>query len=163
MPSKDASAPKAARTTLMVSPEIFMQVYDSPHSLPGKFRWVTADADVRIIEKLLGMDARTIGAPLWVSGDTQKCRKCGRETNWLDIVSSALAKTHQRELLVTVILGDKKYVKIAECHRRPSLLPMPDADSRPAQLQMPQLGVRANRPAGADRKSGARRPITGTG
>ena len=135
MPSKDASAPQAARTTLVVSPEIFKQVYDSPHSLPGKFRWVTADADVRIIEKLLGMDARTIGAPLWVSGDTQKCRKCGRETNWLDIVSSALAKTHQRDLLVTVILGDKKYVNteapnaIADLHCYQCKTPIPDLRS----------------------------------
>jgi hypothetical protein len=112
MPSKAASAAKGARTTLVVSPEVFKQVYDSPHSLPGKFRWVTAHSDVRIIEKLLGMDANTIGAPLWVSGDTKNCRKCGRETNWLDIVSSALAKTHQRALLVEVILGDRKYVNV---------------------------------------------------
>ena len=112
MPSTEAAAAKGGRTTLVVSPEVFRQVYDSPHSLPGKFRWVTAHADVRIIEKLLGIDPNAIGAPLWVSGDTQKCRKCGRETNWLDIVSSALAKTHQRELLVRVILGDKKYVNV---------------------------------------------------
>jgi len=135
MPTKGASAPKAARTTLVVSPEIFKQVYDSPHSLPGKFRWVTADADVRIIEKLLGMDAKTIGVPLWVSGDTQKCRKCGRQTNWLDIVSSALAKTHQRELLVRVILGDKKYVNteapnaIADLHCYQCKTPIPDLRS----------------------------------
>ena len=112
MPSKGASAPKTARITLIVSPETFRQVYDSPHSLPGKFRWVTAHADVRIIEKLLGMVPKTIGVPLWVSGDTHKCGKCGWETNWLDSVSFALAKTHQRELLVRVILGEKKYVNI---------------------------------------------------
>jgi hypothetical protein len=112
MPSKNASTAKPARTTLVVSPEIFKEVYDSPHSLPGKFRWVTSHDDVRTIERLLGMDANTIGAPLWVSGDTQNCRKCGRETNWLDIVSSALAQTHQKELLIKVILGDKKYVNV---------------------------------------------------
>jgi hypothetical protein len=109
MPGKSAAA-AAARTTLVVSPEIFKQVYDSPHSLPGKFRWVTSEADVRKIERLLGIDPNSIGAPLWVSGDTKKCRNCGRETNWLDIVSSALTRTHQKELLVKVILGDKKYV-----------------------------------------------------
>jgi hypothetical protein len=40
MPSK--SNPQAqGRTTHVVSPEIFKQVYDSPSSLPGKHRWVT--------------------------------------------------------------------------------------------------------------------------
>jgi hypothetical protein len=87
-------------------------VYDSPHSLPGKEKWVTSEADVRAIEKLLGMEARTIGAPLWVSGDTRHCRKCKRETNWLDIVASGVAKQHNKELLVKVILGDKKYVNV---------------------------------------------------
>jgi hypothetical protein len=94
----------------VVSAEIFKQVYDSPLSLPGKDRWTTSDADVRAIEKLLGMDPQTIGAPLWVSGDTRHCKKCGRETNWLDIVSSALSQTHQKELLTKVILGERKYV-----------------------------------------------------
>jgi hypothetical protein len=87
-------------------------VYDSPHSLPGKEKWVTSEADVRAIEKLLGMKAGTIGAPLWVSGDTRHCRKCKRETNWLDIVASGVAKQHNKELLVKVILGDKKYVNV---------------------------------------------------
>jgi hypothetical protein len=100
------------RTTHVVSPEIFKQVYDSPHSLPGKHRWVTKDEDVRTIEKLLGIPERGIGAPLWVSGDTRHCPKCQRETNWLDIVSSALTKTHQRALLVEVILGDRKYINV---------------------------------------------------
>jgi hypothetical protein len=100
----------AARKTRVVAPEIFRQVYDSPASLPGKHRWITTDADVRSIEKLLGLPAQSIGAPLWVSGDTRNCRKCGRETNWLDIVSSGLAKAHGKELLVRVILGERKYV-----------------------------------------------------
>jgi len=112
MPSKGKSDSQTPRTTHVVSAEIFKQVYDSPLSLPGKYRWVTSDADVRTIERLLGMDPKTIGAPLWVSGDTRNCPKCGRETNWLDIVSSALSQTHQKELLVRVILGDKKYVNI---------------------------------------------------
>jgi len=99
-------------TTRVVSPEIFKQVYDSPLSLPGKHRWVTNDEDIRTIEKLLGIPEKSIGAPLWVSGDTRQCQKCGRETNWLDIVSSALTKTHQRALLVEVILGERKYVNV---------------------------------------------------
>jgi hypothetical protein len=55
---------------------------------------------------------KTIGAPLWVSGDTRHCSKCTRETNWLDIVSSALTKVHGKELLVKVILGERKYVNV---------------------------------------------------
>jgi hypothetical protein len=106
------SNPQQGRTTHAVSPEIFKQVYDSPFSLPGAHRWVTTDEDVRTIEKLLGIPEKSIGAPLWVSGDTRHCPHCGRETNWLDIVSSALAKTHQRSLLVQVILGDRKYVNV---------------------------------------------------
>jgi len=110
MPSK--SPESADATTRMVSPQIFKQVYDSPFSLPGAHRWVTKDEDVRTIEKLLGIPEKSIGAPLWVSGDTRHCPKCGRETNWLDIVSSALIKTHKRSLLVQVILGDRKYVNV---------------------------------------------------
>ena len=106
------SNPKSEATTRAVTPEIFKQVYDSPLSLPGKHRWVTKDEDVRTIEKLLGIPEKSIGAPLWVSGDTRHCPKCGRETNWLDIVSSALTKTHQKALLVEVILGERKYVNV---------------------------------------------------
>jgi hypothetical protein len=104
--------PNSQATTRVVSPEIFKQVYDSPLSLPGKHRWVTKDEDVRTIEKLLGIPEKSIGAPLWVSGDARNCPKCGRETNWLDIVSSALTKTHQKALLVEVILGERKYVNV---------------------------------------------------
>jgi hypothetical protein len=50
--------------TVEVPDPIFRQVYDSPSPLPGERRWVTPDEDVREIEKLLGMDPRTIGAPL---------------------------------------------------------------------------------------------------
>jgi hypothetical protein len=99
-------------STRIVSAEVFKQVYDSPHSLPGKEKWVTSNSDVRAIEKLLGMEAGTIGAPLWVSGDTRRCKKCDRETNWLDIVASGVARQHNKELLVKVILGDKKYVNV---------------------------------------------------
>jgi hypothetical protein len=74
------------------------------------------DEDVRTIEKLLGIPERSVGAPLWMSGDTRHCPKCDRETNWLDIVSSALTKTHQRALLVEVILGDRKYVNVEVPH-----------------------------------------------
>jgi len=111
MPTK--TNPKSqGSTTRVVSPEIFKQVYDSPLSLPGKHRWVTKDEDVRTIEKLLGIPEKSIGSPLWVSGDTHHCAECGRETNWLDIVSSALTKTHQKALLVDVILGERKYVNV---------------------------------------------------
>lgn len=101
---------RSTRKTHVVPPELFKQVYDSPQSLPGKHRWVTSDEDVRGIEKLLGLPKKSIGAPLWVSGDTRNCRKCGRETSWLDIVSSGLAKVHGKELLVNVILGERKFV-----------------------------------------------------
>ena len=107
-----ASDKAAERSTFQVGEELFQQVYDSPSSLPGKEKWVTCDADVREIEKLLGMDASTIGAPLWVSGDSRHCPSCDRETNWLDIVSSALGAVHQRRLLVQVILGDRKFVNV---------------------------------------------------
>ncbi len=108
--SGKSNSESRGRTTRAVNSEIFKQVYDSPASLPGKNRWVTTDEDVRTIEKLLEIPPNSIGAPLWVSGDTRNCPKCGRETNWLDIVSSALKKTHQKALLVQVILGDRKYV-----------------------------------------------------
>jgi hypothetical protein len=110
MPKRESSRPATAPATRMVTEEIFKQVYDSPHSLPGKDKWVTTDEDVRAIERLLGMTPKTIGAPLWVSGDTRRCPRCDRETNWLDIVSSALDKVHGKQLLVKVILGEKKYV-----------------------------------------------------
>ena len=106
MPTKSTDG----RMTHVVSDEVFRQVYDSPQSLPGKQRWVTSDKDVRTIEKRLGLEAGAIGAPLWVSGDTRSCKGCGRETNWLDIVDSALAKVHDPTLLVQVILGERKYV-----------------------------------------------------
>lgn len=109
MPTK-ANPESQGRATRLVSPEIFKQVYDSPLSLPGTHRWVTND--VRTLEKLLGISEKSIGAPLWVSGDTRNCPKCDRETNWLDIISSALTKTHQKALLVEVILGERKYINV---------------------------------------------------
>jgi hypothetical protein len=101
-----------ATSTKRVSNELFQRVYDSPKSLPGRHRWLTSDGDVRKVEELLGMPARTIGAPLWVSGDRRACPKCGRETNWLDIVSSALSSVHAREMIANVILGDAKFVNV---------------------------------------------------
>ena len=98
--------------TVPVSDELFKQVYDSPASLPGKERWVTIDEDVRRIEELLGMPDLTIGVPLWVSGDVRNCAKCDREVNWLDIVSSALERVHDRKMIASVILGDQKYVNV---------------------------------------------------
>jgi hypothetical protein len=114
MPAKSPQSPP--RTTRVVSNEIFQQVYDSPASLPGKHRWVTTEEDVRTIEKILGIPDKSIGAPLWVSGDTRHCPKCGRESNWLDIVGSALTKVHQKQLLVEVILGERKYVNVEVPH-----------------------------------------------
>jgi hypothetical protein len=104
------------RNTVRVSDELFRQVYDSPRSLPGKEKWVTTDEDVRAIERVLGMKSRTIGAPLWVSGDTRHCKKCGRETNWLDIVTSALGGVHEKELIVKVILGKDRFVNVEAPH-----------------------------------------------
>jgi hypothetical protein len=104
------------RQTIQVSDEVFRQVYDSPASLPGKEKWVTIDGDVRAIEKLLGMKPNTIGAPLWLSGDSRRCRKCERETSWLDIVSSALKKAHGKEMIAEVILGERKFVNIEVPH-----------------------------------------------
>lgn len=98
------------KNTFSVSNEIFQQVYDSPHSLPGKHKWVTTDEDVRAIGKLLGMPHKSIGAPLWVSGDEKHCPKCHREINWLDIVLSAVEHVHGKAMIARVILGDKKYV-----------------------------------------------------
>jgi len=98
------------KNTFPVSDEVFRQVYDSPSSLPGKFRWVTKDEDVRAIEEILGIPAKTIGAPLWVSGGKKECSKCNREVNWLDIVLSAVHDIHGKEMIARVILGDKKFV-----------------------------------------------------
>jgi hypothetical protein len=96
--------------THSVSTDIFRQVYDSPASLPGDYRWVTNDPDVRKIEEILGMPPQTIGAPLWVSGDRMQCADCGRITSWLDIVSSALEHVHQSTMIARVILGSQKFV-----------------------------------------------------
>jgi len=112
MPKKESASKTVGPATRVVSAEVFKRVYDSPQSLPGKERWVTVDADVRMIERLLGMETKTIGAPLWVSGDTRNCPKCHRETNWLDIIASGLSQVHRKEMLVKVILGDKKYVNV---------------------------------------------------
>ena len=98
------------RTTLPVNDKVFRQVYDSPASLPGRYKWLTSEADVRKIEELLGMPPKTIGAPLWVSGDRKTCPKCRREINWLDIVSSALGQVHARAMIAGVILGSQKWV-----------------------------------------------------
>lgn len=98
------------RKTIKVSDELFRQVYDSPASLPGRYRWITACEDVRKLEGLLGMASGTIGAPLWVSGDSEKCLKCGRQPSWLDIVASALDGVHERAIITRVILGAQKYV-----------------------------------------------------
>ncbi len=112
-PTRKTSTRKTStRTTYVVNEDVFKQVYDSPRSLPGKEKWLTSEKDVRTIERLLGMTSGTIGAPLWVSGDTRHCPKCGRETNWLDIVSSALARVHGKDLLIKVILGEKKFVNV---------------------------------------------------
>ena len=102
----------AQQTTMPVNTEIFKAVYNSPASLPGKQKWITKEEDVRTIEKILGMPDKTIGAPLWVSGDRKTCPKCKREINWLDIVDSALSNVHSKEMIAKVILGDIKFVNI---------------------------------------------------
>ncbi|MCI0721219.1 MAG: hypothetical protein L0338_19940 [Acidobacteria bacterium] len=98
------------KNTHPVSDDVFRAVYDSPAALPGRHKWMTSDEDVRKIEELLGMPSKTIGAPLWVSGDRKRCSKCQREINWLDIVSSALDQVHRREMIARVILGEQKFV-----------------------------------------------------
>ena len=98
------------RETVEVDPVVFRAVYDSPASLPGRHRWTTPESDVRRLEKLLEMPARTIGAPLWVSGDEPDCPKCGRRVTWYDIVASALHGVHDRAMIARVILGERKYV-----------------------------------------------------
>ncbi len=114
--TQNSSPQSPARTTRLVSPEVFKQVYDSPASLPGKYRWVTKDEDVCGVERLLGIPEKSIGTPLWVSGDTRNCQMCGPESNWLDIIGSALAKDHQKALMVEVILDDRKYVNVEAPH-----------------------------------------------
>lgn len=109
MAAKRAASPKK-RSTYAVPESMFQQVYESPAALPGKERWVTSEKDVRTIEKRLGLESGAIGAPLWVSGDSRNCPKCGRETSWLDIIESGLAKAHDPTLLIKVILGDRKFV-----------------------------------------------------
>jgi hypothetical protein len=110
MPSQAEGA--GARKTFPVSDELFRKVYDSPSSLPGQHSWVTPDDDVREIERLLGIDEQAIGAPLWLSGDRNRCDACGRVTTWLDIVSSALGEVHRKQLIVRVILGQQKFVNV---------------------------------------------------
>ncbi|MCC9074417.1 hypothetical protein LNQ49_22750 [Flavobacterium sp. F-65] len=109
---KPTNDKKTHQNTLPVNDKIFQAVYDSPSSLPGKQKWITKEEDVRMIEKLLGMPDKTIGAPLWVSGDTKKCPKCRREINWLDIVSSAVGSIHAKEMIAQVILGETKFVNV---------------------------------------------------
>ena len=104
------------RFTYPASDKIFKQVYDSPASLPGKFKWLTSEEDVRAMEKLLGIPPKTIGAPLWVSGDRKTCTKCKREINWLDIVSSAAGSVHSAKMIAEVILGDQKFVNTEVPH-----------------------------------------------
>lgn len=135
MTTNHESAESQSLTTFAVSEEVFRQVYDSPTSLPGKEKWVTSDEDVREIECLLGMDPKTIGAPLWVSGETRCCPNCGREINWLDIVSSALTQVHSKEMLAKVILGKKKYINVEA--------PRAIADLACYQCQTPIIDLRS--------------------
>lgn len=103
---------RVRRATRRVDEGIFRAVYDSPRSLPGRHQWVTSDDDVREIERVLGLPAKAIGAPLWVSGDSRNCKACGRETNWLDIVTSGLARAHSRQMIASVILGNQRFVNV---------------------------------------------------
>lgn len=105
-----ANATTSKRRTYAVRDELFREVYDSPRALPGKEAWVTPENDVRELEKLLGIPSGAIGAPLWVSGDRRDCPSCGREISWLDIVSSALGRVHDRGLITRVILGAQRFV-----------------------------------------------------
>lgn len=53
------------RQTHALNNAVFHEMYDSPSSLPGRYRWLTRDKDVRKIEELLDMSSETIGAPLF--------------------------------------------------------------------------------------------------
>jgi hypothetical protein len=110
MPSNSENA--GERSTYAVPDELFKTVYDSPRSLPGEHVWLTRDEDVREIERMLGLEQDAIGAPLWLSGDDRQCPNCGRETSWLDIVSSALTEVHRKALIVRVVLGEQKFVNV---------------------------------------------------
>ena len=101
--NKTTTAPK--QRTFPLTNEVFKMVYDAPSSLPGKHKWVTVEEDVRKIEGLLKMPAKTIGAPLWVSGDQKNCPKCKTETNWLDIISSATKQAHSGAMIAKVVPG----------------------------------------------------------
>jgi len=98
------------RQTFPVSDEVFKMVYDAPSSLPGKFKWVTIDKDVRKIEHVLGIPTNSIGAPLWLSGDHKNCPKCNRQISWLDIVNSATKNVHSNAMIVKVVLGEQKFI-----------------------------------------------------
>jgi hypothetical protein len=56
----------ATKSTHPVSKEVFRAVYDSPTSLPGRYKWVMPEGDVRWIAKPLGMEPNTTAAALWV-------------------------------------------------------------------------------------------------
>ena len=100
--NKNTPAPK--QQTFPVSNEVFKMVYDAPSSLPGKHKWVTTDKDVRAIEKLMGMPEKTIGAPLWVSGDHKNCPAWRRHVflahGLRPVPGSHLAWYLQRQLLL---------------------------------------------------------------
>jgi hypothetical protein len=55
MSARSKPVKSSQASTRVVSAEIFKQVHDPPHSLPGKKKWVTKNEDVRTIECLLGM------------------------------------------------------------------------------------------------------------
>ena len=68
------------RNTLPVSDKVFKAVYDSPQSLPGKHKWLTADADVRQVEDLLGMSPRTLGCRSGSEAIGTAVRSAGRKS-----------------------------------------------------------------------------------
>ena len=101
--------PPPINTTPVID-RAFKQVYDSPASLPERYKWLTTDEYIRAIEKPLSMPSKIIGVPQWVSGDRKTCNKCRRQFNWLDIIPSALNGTHDPKMVAQVILGEQKYV-----------------------------------------------------
>jgi hypothetical protein len=101
---------KLGKQTHPINDAVFKAVYDTPTSLPGRHEWLTRDEDVRKIEKLLGIPHEMIGAPLGSVVTANVAQNAGGETNWLDIVSSALGPVHAGEVIARVILGTQKYV-----------------------------------------------------
>jgi hypothetical protein len=114
--SSPRNSNERSRETVEVSNDAFREVYDSPASLPGTERYITAEEDVRKIEELLNMRPGSIRAPLWVSGEDLSCSDCGRAPNWLDIVTSAATSVHSATMIAGVRRQEVREHRDTTCH-----------------------------------------------